>query len=295
MKFSKLTLTPKLKRILTIVLASLGVLMLVLLAASLQSVKLKPAQAFFSGEGSQTNLFSDFAHFTETVGSLSLGEAIMLIGGFLVLFVLVLVMLSPEGRKRLIKTILRVGLTAWAIYYALNKFRPEGIFNVDSQAAELGNASQGAVTPPPYTPPMIPTWLIYVVSLLVVLFFAGIGFWLYRFLRPPKHQFQDFARAARSALKDLSDGRDWDDAVIRCYVRMSEALDQERGLHRQQAMTPQEFASRLEKAGLPSDPIRRLTRLFEKARYGGHKSSREDVNEAVTCLTAILHAVGAQA
>jgi hypothetical protein len=95
-------------------------------------------------------------------------------------------------------------------------------------------------------------------------------------------------------LKDLSAGRDWDDTVIRCYARMSEAVDQERGLHRQQAMTPQEFASRLEQAGLPSEPVRRLTRLFEKARYGGRKSSREDVNEAVTCLTAILHAVGAQ-
>jgi hypothetical protein len=95
-------------------------------------------------------------------------------------------------------------------------------------------------------------------------------------------------------LKDLSEGKDWDDTVIRCYARMSEALDKGRGLHRQQAMTPQEFASRLEQAGLPSEPIRRLTNLFEKARYGGRKSSREDVNEAVTCLNAILHAVGAQ-
>jgi len=127
------------------------------------------------------------------------------------------------------------------------------------------------------------------------LFFAGIGFWLYRVLRPPKSQLKDLTRAARTALQDISAGRDWDDTVIQCYARMSEALDQKRGLHRQQAMTPQEFAIRLEQAGLPSDPVRRLTRLFEKARYGGRKSSREDVNEAVTCLTAILHAVGAQA
>ena len=219
----------------------------------------------------------------------------MLVAGFLVLFTLLLAMLSPEERKRLIKTILRVGLTVWAIYYALTKFRPEGVFGteVEGAALEQGPEVVGA-SPPPYTPLTVPPWLIYTASLLTVLFFAGIGFWLYRILRPPKHQFQDLAHAARSALKDLSAGRDWDDTVIRCYVRMSEALDQERGLHRQQAITPQEFASRLEQAGLPSDPIRRLTRLFEKARYGEQKSSREDVNEAVTCLTAILHAVGAQ-
>jgi hypothetical protein len=294
MKLPKLT--PKLKRIFVIVLASLGVLTLVLLAASLQSVELKPAQAFFSGEGSQTNVFSEFAHLAETVGTISLGEAIMLTVGFLILFVLLLAMLSPEARKRLLKMIFRVGLTVWAIYYALTKFRPEGVFGTEVEGAALEQGPEViGVSPPPYVPLTVPPWLIYVASLLTVLFFVGIGFWLYRILRPPKRQFQDLARAARSALKDLSDGRDWEDAVIRCYVRMSEALGQERGLHRQQAMTPQEFASRLEQAGLPSDPIRRLTRLFEKARYGGQKSSREDVNEAVTCLTAILQAVGAQA
>ena len=288
-------LPPKLKRIFVIVLASLGVLTLVLLAASLPSVELKPAQAFFSGEDSQPGIFSEFAHFTETVGRMSLGEAIMLVVGFLILFVLLLAMLSPEARKRLLKAILRVGLTVWAIYYALTKFRPEGIFGTEVEGAALEQGPEVVgVSPPPYTPLAVPPWLIYVASLLTVLFFTGVGFWLYRILRPPKRQLQDLARAARSALKDLSDGRDWEDAVIRCYVRMSEALGQERGLHRQQAMTPQEFASRLEQAGLPSDPIRRLTRLFEKARYGGRKSSREDVNEAVTCLTAILQAVGAQ-
>ncbi len=292
MKFPKLT--PKLKRIFVIVLSSLGVLMLVLLAASLQSMELKPAQVFFSDDGNRSSIFSGFANLDRNVGTLTLGEALMLVGGFLVLFVLMLALLSPEARKRVLIMILRVGLTAWAIFYAINKFRPDGIFEVDSQAIGMEQAQEVVATPPPYTPPVIPSWLIYLVSLFVVLFFVGIGFWMYRIFRPPKYQYQSLARAARTALKDLSAGRDWDDTVIQCYARMSEALGQERGLHRQQGMTPQEFASRLEQAGLPSDPVRRLTRLFEKARYGGRKSSREDVNEAVTCLTAILHAVGAQ-
>jgi hypothetical protein len=73
---------------------------------------------------------------------------------------------------------------------------------------------------------------------------------------------------------------------------MSAVLDEKRGIHRQRGMTPSEFASRLEQKGLPSDPVRRLTRLFERARYGGQESSQEDVNEAITCLRAILHAVG---
>jgi hypothetical protein len=249
---------------------------------------------FFSDDGNQSNIFSGFTDFVDNVGSLTLGEALMLFGGFLVLFVLVLAMLSPEARKRLIKMILRLGLTIWAIYYALNKFRPQGVFGTEAEGAVMEQGPEVIGTLPPYTPLVVPSWLIYVASLLTVLFFAGIGFWLYRILWPPKSQLQDLTRAARTALKDISAGRDWDDTVIQCYVRMSEVLDQKRGLYRQQAMTPQEFATRLEQAGLPSDPVRRLTRLFEKARYGGRKSSREDVNEAVVCLTAILHAVGAQ-
>lgn len=292
MKFPKLN--PQHKKNIVGVLATIGVLVLVLLSASLQNLELKPGQIFFAEEDTQPDFISEITNFVDSVGAMSFGEALILTAGFLILFVLTLIMLSPEARKRVIMTILRVGLTAWAIFYALNKFRPEGIFEIDSSATQLEQGSQVIVTPPLYTPPVIPPWVNYVASLLIVLFFAGVGFWLYRLFFPPKHQFQSLAHAARTAIKELSAGRDWDDTVIRCYARMSEALDQERGIRRHEAMTPQEFATRLERVGLPSEPVQRLTDLFEKARYGGRKSSHEDVNEAVSCLTAILHAVGAQ-
>jgi hypothetical protein len=93
-------------------------------------------------------------------------------------------------------------------------------------------------------------------------------------------------------LRDLSSGADWADAITNCYVRMSEAVSSKRGLYRQAAMTPAEFARRLERAGLPSDPVRRLTRLFESVRYGAHKPARTEIDEAVVCLNAILHHCG---
>ena len=275
-------------------LAGFGVVVLVLLAASLTNLELKPAQSFFSNESGQSDSLFGFGEVVDNVKTMTVGEVALLVGGLLVLFALVLAMLSPEARKRLIKMVLRIGLTAWVILWALDRFRPDGSFEIESQAAAAEGVPPVIVTPPPYTPPVIPSWVIYAVSLLIVLIFAGVGFWLYRILRPPKNQFRNLARAARTALKEISAGHDWDDTVIQCYARMSEAVSQQRGLHRQQSMTPQEFATRLEQAGLPSDPVRRLTRLFEKARYGGQKSGHEDVNEAVTCLTAILHAVGAQ-
>ena len=63
-------------------------------------------------------------------------------------------------------------------------------------------------------------------------------------------------------------------------------------LHRDLAMTPHEFALRLERAGLPADAVGRLTRLFEGVRYGDRKSGPKDVNEAVSCLKTILHYCG---
>jgi hypothetical protein len=57
-------------------------------------------------------------------------------------------------------------------------------------------------------------------------------------------------------------------------------------------MTPSEFAARLEQAGLPAEPVQRLTRLFEKVRYGGLRSTPTEAEEAVACLRDILHACG---
>ena len=104
MKLPKLS--PQFKRIIVIVLASLGVGMLVLLAASLQSLELKPARAFFSDDGSKSNTLSELTDVFDNLRSLTLGEAIILVGVVLCLFALVLAMLSAEGRKHLIKTII---------------------------------------------------------------------------------------------------------------------------------------------------------------------------------------------
>ena len=80
--------------------------------------------------------------------------------------------------------------------------------------------------------------------------------------------------------------------ILDSYFRMSRAVQKWRGLARHQAMTPSEFAARLEQAGLPGEAVRGLTRLFESVRYGEHKSTPDEINEAVTCLSAILHHCG---
>jgi hypothetical protein len=103
---------------------------------------------------------------------------------------------------------------------------------------------------------------------------------------------QKLAKIARASLRDLSAGRDSTDAIMDCYYRMSDTVFEKKNIDRSISMTPSEFAFQLENAGLPSDAVRRLTRLFESVRYGGHKSDPAAVNEAVTCLTTIVNYCG---
>jgi hypothetical protein len=95
-------------------------------------------------------------------------------------------------------------------------------------------------------------------------------------------------------LDDLSKNKESRNVIIRSYTRMNAAVNQYRGIAREEAMTPSEFASHLEKAGLPGDAINGLTRVFEKVRYGGQSVSAEEVKEAKQCLTSILKACEAK-
>jgi hypothetical protein len=280
----------KFNREIVLVCSLIAILALFLLAAGMVDLQLKPAEHFIlPGETSDASQMGVL----EEIAALSLLQQIILFGGALLLFILIFAMLSPEARKRLLKALVRTVLLMLVIYWAIEHFhRPEPVpLNVASQSA-LGNQPPITGTPAVFTPPDVPAWLGYAASLAVLLAIVGVSWWIWRRTHLPKSPLRELADIALSALDEISTGADWEDAVIQCYARMSEAVRKDRGLRRDQAMTPSEFASRLEGAGLPIFPVRRLTRLFEEVRYGGRCSNREEADEAVSCLTSIVHSVG---
>jgi hypothetical protein len=217
------------------------------------------------------------------------------------LVILVASLLSPELRKRFIRAILSLALTLFALSYLLdhNLIKIPEFQSAASSAGEAALRNGEDLPPPPFfSPPKIPGWANYLISLGVMLAFLGGTWLLLRWWRRLNHLYRspdtlkDIASIARSSLRDLSSGGDWADAVTNCYVRMSEVVSRTRGLYRREAMTPAEFASRLEHAGLPGDPVQRLTHLFESVRYGARKPAKKEINEAVSCLNAILHYCG---
>jgi hypothetical protein len=215
--------------------------------------------------------------------------------------VLVVYLLPPEMRKRLFKQLMRFVLGGLLLIYLL-KLKPDlfqGLFPLFNSAGGEGETLQPDAAPPPvFEPPQVSDWLSYSITfgviLLAAFLFWRINHWwtLYKQTAESPRPLGEIAEAARVSLRNLSSEGSIHDKIIQCYADMSRVVDARRGLFREYAMTPAEFAARLENAGLPREPVSRLTHLFEAVRYGARTSTQSDVDEAIACLTSILKYCG---
>jgi hypothetical protein len=267
------------------------------LAVGLSDVPFRGAQTFRREENARApgavpqNLINSMV-------DIPLWQQISLLLLILIMIVLISALLSPELRKRLILIIIRVGITYWAFYIVFTRYRDMLMqMGLNPSLQQAGGASTSADVPPQFLPPQTISLTSYLVSFGIAILLILLAWKLFKFWQEyrasnaglPLHKI---ARIARSSLNDLSSGRDSTDVIMNCYFRMSDVVESKRNLSRSKSMTPAEFALRLEQAGLPSDAVNRLTRLFERVRYGGYRSGTTEVNEAVSCLTTILHHCG---
>jgi hypothetical protein len=283
--------------------AVLALLSLVLLAGALKNID------FRSGEAIGRRSVSEF---DETI---NLGELIVSAAEipfsqqaffWISLFILVLLissLLDPELRKKFILAFVRLALFAMVFFFLVEK-NPDlfsGLFSQLLLADELvgdQQASNGSV--PVFQPPQVSHWLSYAVALAMVLLGLLFLWWLNRLwvrireMSATREPLDELAAIARQSLGDLQAGRNFENAVLECYARMSSVVDKRKGLQRDHAMTPAEFASRLTRAGLPREPVEKLTRLFEAVRYGRQPAGPAEINEAMTCLGSILRYCGEQ-
>ena len=276
----------------------LVILMLILLAEGLGDLQFQSARPLSRGESTSIQL--SFEGITEDISNIPFWDQVIFWGFSFILVVIASLFLSPELRKRIILFFLRFATFVVVIFYILKKFSfsiPEmeqggavGAPGIDIAGEDFATAV--------FTPPHPSSLFLYLVSLGVVLAVAIIIFltsrwWLRRQRRRKASQpMEELAKIARSSLDKISSGRDWEDVIINCYKRMNDVVDAQRGLSRRKDLTASEYAARLEGAGLPGDAVRRLTRLFEAARYGARNANREEMVEAVACLNSVLYACG---
>jgi hypothetical protein len=270
---------------------------LTMLAISLDDVPFREAQVFDRNDPRQLSAVP--LSMINSIVSVPFWKQVSVWILLVFMMALIAVLLSPELRWRLIKTIIRVAVTYWALYIFFTRYR-ESLVQIGLNLTGVGDFStspSNGKTIPEFAPPQTVSFVSYLVSfgiavLLIILARKVYGFWTELNALVPESPLRKIAGIARSSLHDLSSGRESSDVIMNCYYRMTDVVSERRRLKRGEAVTPNEFAYTLEQAGLPADPVRRLTRMFESVRYGGHTLGTPEINEAVACLTTILRHCG---
>ena len=278
-----------------LIIPTIALAAIILLSAGLSGVELLPGQPFsvaieplLEEEGMApapvSESLSVFIRVFFTIALLS--------SPFLIFYFIV----SPEFRKRVLGSLIPL-LWMYTLYIVLKRLPPN--FFLDGATSPA--ASQPGDFPLGTTADFVansPSWFTFVaifgIAVLLNALFVGAAWFIWRRRQRPPEQssLEQLAQGAQDALESLQAGGDMKSVVLHCYFEMAQVLNEQRGIERQSDVTPSEFAYRLEKAGLPGEHVRRLTRLFESVRYGAKTLDEDEERQAVACLTAIVEACG---
>jgi hypothetical protein len=140
-----------------------------------------------------------------------------------------------------------------------------------------------------------PHWLVITmttgIAILISTLLVSVFIYIRRLTRRRLSPLQQLAKEAQDAIDALKAGSDLANTIIRCYYEMNRVLLEQRGFKRDKAMTPREFERDLVGVGLPSEQVRKLTRLFESVRYGTKVSDEEEERQAIESLSLIVNAI----
>jgi hypothetical protein len=217
----------------------------------------------------------------------------LLIGMLIALFLLMLGPIRPQTGRSLISQLLRFFGFTFILMLILSRMAQNNslLFDAEQSLTPMpgSNGQPGLFIQPEVSS----QWEFLITSLIVIVIGAVAVVILNRIIDRWLHSktgLDEIAEIARSTLNDFSKSKESRNAIIRCYTRMSTVVNEHRGITREVAMTPAEFAERLENAGLPGEAVHGLTSVFEKVRYGGQNVNAEEIKDAKNCLAGILKA-----
>ncbi len=269
-----------------LLLALAGLLALAVIASGLTAMRFDPAGqlpfAMPQGDIDVSSTPQPEAPFWQTLLFWMIISVVLALG---------LALFDPESRKKLLQQLIRFGLIGLGIYLFFQITFNSGGISFGGQGSQGQGAVPGLGEMPVFSMPVIPQWLRFGVATLLVFGSVWFFMWAIRQRREPKKtemKLEDLADISREALSQLKEGRHWGDAITDCYLKMSQAVSTERGIERQESMTPQEFGMRMQQAGMPVGAVQTLTSLFEEVRYGGKQINQQKINQATASLQAIL-------
>jgi hypothetical protein len=235
---------------------------------------------------------------------------LILIRGFLILCLILIPiyifinLLTPEGRRRLLKGLLKLMALALVMFIVLNladsvsERNLETAVHGDPVEPGYGDAppAEGLVTTEPVEDTEPSQWLDIGICLglafILAILISVLAWGIYRASQESANDaMARLGDEAREAVDAIQAGENIRDTVIRCYIQMTLVLAEERNTRREEAMTPHEFEQiLLNKLKMPETPVRRLTSLFEAVRYGDYHPGKREELEAIDSLTAIASA-----
>jgi len=270
------------KRHLILTLLISALLVTILMAAGLPNLEFRPGQWNLTGLAEEENSNAMSSPW-KLIGDIAASPGILLL--LMIPLIILYCIRSPRAIWRLI-TVCCICLAL----LLLKDYIPWGKTlqnpNLQGQIAEQAQSLPFAekITPDP------PLWLVLIVSLGLSALILGGALLIWRRLRPEPLPFESVAQEVKKTIDKLHAGANIRDGVIHSYYEMSRVAHEQQGLKRNHSMTTREFESYLEEMGLPGIHVRRLTRLFEKVRYGAKELDEYEEDEAIACLTAIVEA-----
>jgi hypothetical protein len=274
------------RRLWLVLFLGIAITAIALLAASLPQLQLLPGRPFYLGGPLEASPTPEASAGADASAALAIALNLLVwIGTPLLLFSIVWAIVRKK-REYLITLLIVVAWAALILYVQIKVVSsPEALW---SNSAETTPEEEGE-TPEPTDvfEPHVPEWLVYAASAGLALLLLVMVRALWQGVRPRPQAVDYLAQEAQRAVEEMNAGAAWQEVVRRCYAEMCQRLKVARGYAREESMTPHEFAAHLEKAGLPIEHIQRLTRLFERVRYGGKDAGPEEQEEAIACLSAV--------
>lgn len=214
----------------------------------------------------------------------------LLRGVFALIFIVFLIdiaarLVALANIKRILQLTLALVILL-IIVYMLPRITPD-------PPAYSPNGSSEITTPPTFDYPVTPLGQPprVLIQLVIIGIASGIGllaFIVVKRWRSSKSIDDDLLQEAEQAVNDLKAGADLRNVILRCYFQMTRSLQEEQGIERDYTMTVQEFERWLGNLGFPSIPLRQLTSLFEKVRYGKQLTNHTDEQIAIDSLNEFI-------
>jgi len=275
----------------TLLIFGLALVILLVLAAGLSSLVLKPGQNF------------DIQNLNKEPGASWLPvnidivqvifQAFMALILILLPFFIIYMLIDPRRRKQLLVDLLGIGFMLMLLYFFRQSLGNKAQNQTVPLAPPAGNPNLYPApvgTPAVFSPPPADNLVTIVAILLGGLAVASAvvaWYFIARSRRAQPSAVQLLAAQADETIEDLLSGKNLRDTILLCYRRMTEIAARNRNIPREASDTPHEFEQAMIAKGLPAVPVRDLTRIFEDIRYGDQNAGEEERRRAVSALRII--------